>query len=60
MRDVSYMVEFLNKRDAQIGEEEVFIRDNMLKLLDSVRTRIMYDPDLLHDCTGLHIQTIDG
>ena len=57
---MDYMVEFLDGRDRLIGEEEVFERRNIAAVLDSVRTRVMHDPDLMQDCTGMHIQKIAG
>lgn len=57
---MDYMVEFLDARDRLIGEEEVFDRRNLPAVLDSVRTRVMHDPDLMQDCRGLHIHKIDG
>lgn len=55
----SYVVEYLDASEAPIGEEEVFIRSNILTLLDSVRTRIMHNEELLEDCCGLNIRLVD-
>jgi len=55
-----YMVEFLDIGDRLIGEEEVFNRHNLPALLDSVRARVLYDPDLMQDCTGLHIHKLEA
>ena len=57
--EASYVVEFVDADEGVIGDEEVFIRANLLRLLDSVRTRIMHDDDLLEDCRGLHIRRVD-
>lgn len=55
----SYVVEYLDASEAPIGPEEIFIRSNILTLLDSVRTKIMHDDELLEDCCGLNIRLVD-
>lgn len=55
----SYVVEYLDAGEGQIGEDEIFIRSNILTLLDSVRTKIMHDSELLEDCCGLNIRLVD-
>jgi len=57
----SYSVEFLDASEGVIGdgEAEIFIRSNILTLLDSVRTKIMHDDDLLEQCCGLNIRLVD-
>ena len=57
----SYSVEFLDASEYVLGdgEAEIFIRSNILTLLDSVRTKIMHDPDLLENCSGLNIRMVD-
>ncbi|HEY4152149.1 MAG TPA: hypothetical protein VGM38_02395 [Pseudolysinimonas sp.] len=57
--DNSYMVEFLDAGENVIDEGEVFIRSNILTLLDSVHTRIMHNDDLLRDCCGLNVRLVD-
>ena len=54
----SYAVEFIDRTEVPIGEEEVFVRSNILTLLDSVRTKIMHDDVLLEDCCGLNIRLV--
>ena len=55
----SYVVEFLDASEGTIGEDEVFVRSNILTLLDSVRMKIMGDDELLAQCCGLNIRLVD-
>lgn len=55
----SYVVEYLDISEGTIGEDEIFVRSNILTLLDSVRTKIMHDDDLLEQCCGLNIRLVD-
>ena len=57
----SYVVEFLDASEGVLGdgEGEIFVRTNILTLLDSVHTRIMHDDQLLSQCCGLNIRLVD-
>ena len=54
-----YVVEYLDAGEGQIGGDEIFVRSNILTLLDSVRTKIMHDDELLEQCCGLNIRLVD-
>lgn len=55
----NYVVEYLDISEGTIGEEEVFVRSNILTMLESVRIKIMHDDDLLEQCCGLNIRLVD-